>query len=166
VRADEFYSLKVDKPDEYSCFHCSGRAEVGDRLILIGMHVTTKEIPDWVWATYWWRGRDRKQGDDWHDDDAQRPPDLKGFWRNYSMDITLGLHNRGKSLAQRAVFNPYIEGAFISTHSNCLRCHDQARVGQPPTPDYDAALINFENYLRTDFLWSLASRLAPSSLRP
>jgi hypothetical protein len=157
VSADQFYSVKVDKLDDYSCFHCSGQAAAGDRLILIGMHITTKEIPDWVWATYWWRGLD--QPPDWQD--AGRPACLKPVWQNYSMDITLGLHNRGDKLTEQAIFNPYIEGASISTHSNCLRCHNQAKVGDRPLPDYDAFVIDFENFLATDFLWSIANRLAP-----
>ncbi len=23
-------------------------------LVLVAIHITTKEIPDWVWATFWW----------------------------------------------------------------------------------------------------------------
>ena len=26
-------------------------------LVLLAVHVTTKEIPDWVWATFWWHDR-------------------------------------------------------------------------------------------------------------
>ena len=28
--------------------------KAGDYLVLTGVHVTTKETPDWVWATFWW----------------------------------------------------------------------------------------------------------------
>lgn len=28
--------------------------EKGDVFILVGMHVTTKEIPPWTWMTFWW----------------------------------------------------------------------------------------------------------------
>ena len=28
--------------------------EVGDYIVLLGMHVTTKEIDDWTFQTFWW----------------------------------------------------------------------------------------------------------------
>ena len=35
-----------------------GRAlAVGDYAVLAAIHVTTKEIDDWVWATFWWHDR-------------------------------------------------------------------------------------------------------------
>lgn len=30
------------------------KAQAGDYAILVGMHVTTREIKRWVWQTYWW----------------------------------------------------------------------------------------------------------------
>jgi hypothetical protein len=55
---------------------------LGDFVVLLGMHVTTKEIPDWVWATFWWHDRP--------DDGpfaADRPAQLDGAARNYLMDV-------------------------------------------------------------------------------
>jgi hypothetical protein len=33
-------------------------------------------------------------------------------------------------------------------HSNCVRCHNQAKAGDLPIPDYDAGLIDYGNFDR------------------
>jgi hypothetical protein len=60
----------------------------GHRLILFGLHVATKEIPDWTWSTFWWQlDPDKKPFA------AGRPSQdvLEGYWRNYVMDTTLSM---------------------------------------------------------------------------
>lgn len=135
-----------------------GRVEVGDFLVLAALHYTTKEIPNWVWATFWW-----------HDQPDKGPygenrPDntfLKGVWRNYKMDVafdmTVPTEPGGKP---NAVFNPWLEARFGNgVHSNCMTCHQLATwnrqdfsVTRGPLPDNDA---RFKNTTKTDFLWSI-----------
>jgi hypothetical protein len=161
VAADQFYSLIVKDSAEFPCLNCKTKPNPGDQVILIAMHITTKEVPDWVWATFWWRGLDRTNGGEWYNDNAQRPDNLKGFWTNYSMNTTLSLYNRDQSTETRdsAMFNPYIEGASEGTDSNCLRCHNQARIAESPQFRRELELEFLEGTLRTDFLWSLAFKL-------
>jgi hypothetical protein len=171
VSTNTFYSVELKKTDQYVCPGC-GQPAIGERLVLIGMHIITKETPDWVWVTLWWKGVDR-QGcksepcDYAVTDNAQQSKDLAVPWRNYSMDATLGLFD-GEEFRLRAIFNPFIEGALFSTGANCLQCHSQARVGwvvRPfptffnKTPDVG----EFEGYVRTDYLWSVANELRESS---
>jgi len=162
VGADQFYSLTVQDPSQFACLNCKRTPDRGDRLILIAMHITTKETPDWLWVTFWWRGLDRTDGDEWYHDNAQRPAGLTGFWKNYSMDTTLSLYNRAKQdfTPDSAMFNPYIEGATESTDSNCMRCHDQARVYNSPQFRHEETLVGEEGTLSTDFLWTLAFKMA------
>jgi len=136
-----------------------GNVEAGDFLVLVAMHYTTKEIPNWVWATFWW-----------HDQPNQAPygenrPDdtvLKGVWRNYKMDVALDMTNPTETDGKpNAIFNPWLEARFGNgVHSNCMTCHQLATwprsdftpITRGPLPN-DAA--RFKNTTKTDFLWSL-----------
>jgi hypothetical protein len=140
----------------------AGAAE-GDFMVLTAMHFTTKEIPNWVWATFWW-----------HDnpDDGpyaqNRPSDmvLRGVWRNYLMDVSYDMDRpRESDDTPNAVFNPWLEARFPNgVNSNCMTCHRRAVwAPQNPTPaflpitrgtpaDNDAI---FKGGTKADFLWSL-----------
>jgi hypothetical protein len=135
-----------------------GNVEVGDFLVLAAMHYTTKEIPNWVWATFWW-----------HDQPEQGPyganrPEatlLKGPWRNYKMDTALDMTVPTEADGKpNAIFNPWLEARFgDGVHSNCMTCHQQATwprfdfpITRGPLPD-DAP--RFKNTTKMDFLWSL-----------
>ena len=30
------------------------QVKAGDLALLVAMHVTTKELPNWTWQTFWW----------------------------------------------------------------------------------------------------------------
>jgi len=49
-------------------------AKVGDYLLLLGFHVITREIDDWVWSTFWWNNRPNTGPFG-----ADRPQDLAKF---------------------------------------------------------------------------------------
>jgi hypothetical protein len=132
----------------------------GQNLILLGMHIASKQRPDWLWATFWWRGdRDisgkpipRTNGDSWTCDNAQRPPRLsKGVASNYSMDLTIGLDFRkpqvmepylavcgtpmtiGKNEELLAAFNPFVEELMTKGRkSSCINCHSRADTRKDP----------------------------------
>lgn len=125
------------------------------------MHYTTKEIPNWVWATFWW-----------HDSPnagkfaTERPAVLKGVWRNYLMNASYDMDKPVETNGTpRVVFNPYLEARFLNgVNSNCMTCHRRAVWAkdnpQPaflpitrgaPKPD-DPAFIDATS---VDFLWSL-----------
>ncbi len=141
-------------------------------LILVAMHVITKETPDWVWSTFWW---------DNHASQSpfaeNRPTILHGKWRHFLMDTTLSADTPRDPLDQKnkICFNPYLEVRFPNgIVSNCVQCHQMAiyhklsksdgydlglpwRDGRPangtkPAPDY------FKGALKVDFMWSIANR--------
>jgi hypothetical protein len=90
-------------------FDCSSSCEelsVGQTLVLVGIHIISKERADWFWSTFWWQGVSRTDGTNrdangqakvssWTCDNAQRPKELsvdgltetKRAWSNYSMDV-------------------------------------------------------------------------------
>jgi hypothetical protein len=91
-------------------------------LVLVGVHIATKEIPNWTWSTFWWTNKPSlmRQADP---ADIQRkiPPQ----YSHYVMDTTFGAPlntTRG-----RYVFNPYLEGPTIGgANTNCFGCHQRA----------------------------------------
>jgi hypothetical protein len=137
----------------------------GDYLVLVAMHIATKEISDWVWATIWW-----------HDQPEEgafaraRPDTVRGAWRNYLMDVAFD-----DALPQAAdggphvSFNPWLEARFPDqgsgggTVSNCMTCHRRASypaIRFLPITRGQADLNRDPAYatdrLRTNFLWSIA----------
>lgn len=133
-------------------------AQDGDYLVLIGLHSTTKEIPDWVWATFWWHDKP--------DDGpfaADRPSEVKGVWRNYLMDTSYSMDIPKESDGNpNACFNPWLEARFTNgVNSNCMTCH-QHSVWPPPDgslPVTRGALPPndqfFAGKMKLDFLWSI-----------
>jgi hypothetical protein len=136
--------------------------QAGDFVVFSGTHLTTKEIDDWVWATFWWHDRP-----DTGPFAADRPNTVKNVWRNYLMsasyDLNLPHDPQGKP---HIAFNPWLEAHFRDgIISNCMNCHHRAAFGtggsgpnfvpifrgnpDPADPAYAAGL------LRTDFLWSV-----------
>jgi hypothetical protein len=146
----------------------------GDYLVLLGMHVTTKEIPDWVWATFWWDNRGRS------DRHAKGRPECLGApWNHFLMETTLSRTTPAeRDRGPKICFNPFLETKIKNgIISNCLQCHSKAAYGanlgiaydlgvlgrsgkalasgNPPVPHY------YHNRVKTDFLWSLASARDP-----
>lgn len=153
-------------------------ARSGDHLALVGMHVATKELEDWVWATFWWHP-DPEVGEY----AAQRPDDqeITGVWRNYLMDVTFQTHplhtapqaNRG--LADDPCSNPWLEAQMQhGVASNCISCHQyatwrSARNGSGAGPVSSGELVHsgkrpkdsatFQNAVRLDYMWSLVPQI-------
>lgn len=137
----------------------------GDSLTLIGVSLASKEIANWVWATYWWH--------DFADQGpyaADRPAALTGEWRSFLMqtafDSTMPVSAQG---APHVCFNPWLEGRFpdgghgAGVVSNCMACHSRASFPAikflPVTrgePDLAGDPAYRQGRLRTGFLWSIA----------
>jgi hypothetical protein len=164
----------------------------GEKLVLLGLHIASKERPDWFWATLWWRGGrvPRTNGNAWTCDNAQRPDALKtGRWSNYSLDVSTSFELSkpavtGGDLAEcgapesigtineqlRAAFNPFVEGVVEDGRkSSCIDCHGRAstypnnlKITPPVTTADDSypGLRDFQGHIRSDYLWSVARRLA------
>jgi len=132
-------------------------ARPGDYMIFVGMHVTTKEIPNWVWATFWW-----------HDEPdrgpyaAQRPSSVLAPWRNYLMNVSYDMNEpRETDGAPHIAFNPYLEGPLAGgLKSNCMTCHIQATWKPIQPADTTPGAISpgdrrFADRIRLDFMWTL-----------
>jgi hypothetical protein len=153
-----FYHFAMDASQAASF----GMSE-GDYAVLVAMHYTTKEIPNWVWATFWWHDQ---PNDGPFAKDRLDEAKLKGPWRNYLMDVAYDMDLPKESDGTpNAVFNPWLEARFDNgVNSNCMTSHQRAVWSQanpigsflPVTrgavPDNDPI---FRNGTKADFLWSL-----------
>ena len=136
----------------------------GDYVVFAGTHLTTKEIDDWVWATFWWHDRP-----DVGPYAADRTDNVKGVWRNYLMrtsyDLNLPREDNGTA---HIAFNPWLEAGFLhGIDSNCMNCHNRAAIPgsngaflpiMRGNPDCSTILAFKAGSLRTDFLWSISFR--------
>lgn len=141
----------------------------GDILLLVGGHIATKEIADWIWITYWWH--DAAEAGPFA---AGRPSSVRGAGRHYLMDVAF---DENLPLAAdggpNVSFNPWLEGRFpdgghgSGRASNCMTCHRRASyptIAFLPVTRGNPNLQSDPSYaldrLRTNFLWSIAQRKA------
>jgi hypothetical protein len=153
----------------------------GNIALLMAMHVTGKEIPNWTWQTYFWSpGRDSLNLD--------RPSTIQAPWNNYSMNTAYSMLNPDST--PRIAFNPYLEtnlhGYFpdsapgnhwVGVRTNCMTCHRLASRGLVGNnlvfaPYGPAQFIDpgdsslFAGITKLDFLWSVAFRARPAAQAP
>lgn len=161
VSLDRFYHVAIGAADLDSVRAIDPSARPGDYLALLGMHLTTKEIPDWIWATYWWH--DRPDAGPYA---ADRPDALAGAWRNYLMDATYSMESPAEADgAPNTVFNPYVEVFAAGMRSNCMACHQGAVWTAAGAPAFLPVTRGarrpgdprFAGAMRLDFMWSLAT---------
>ena len=137
---------------------------IGDYMVLVLLHYTTKEIPNWVWATFWWY-----DAPDAGPFAANRPDPakLKSPWRSYLMNVAYdAVTPREPDGNEHICFNPYIEagltdGPAAGVVSNCMACHQQARWNDPTftvtrgfKSDNDPIFLNTT---KTDFVWAVTN---------
>lgn len=159
---DRLQGFIQDVFSDTSVFGPNRTLQEGDYIVFTGTHLTTKEIDDWVWATFWWDDRP-----DQGPYAADRTDNVKGVWRNYLMsssyDLNLPKESDGKP---HISFNPWLEAHFPSgVLSNCMNCHQRAAIPPPPSflpvhrgnPDPSDPAYG-PNKVRTDFLWSVVFR--------
>ncbi len=134
--------------------------EAGDYAVLIGMHVTTKEIDDWTWQTFWWTPDPNA-----NPLSRDQTKEVEGIWKQFAMSPAYYMVEppASKSPGQDLVgYNPYLELdlAPIGQRSNCMSCH---RAATWPGLSYNGhfngsvnpAGPEFANQLKLDFLWSI-----------
>ena len=193
VPLDAFYHLKITTMEEVASWKSSGNVivdpaagdfAIGDYVVLVGFHAATREIPNWVWTTFWWHDRpdDGPFGSD-------RAAAVRGVWRHYLMDVAYDMDRPWEhDTSPKVTFNPYLEGGLTEgVHANCMTCHRRAARpdGTKVITDYSpdpvepkqlvvrgaAAAVatylpDFDQRLKLHFVWTLANPIAPPSGSP
>lgn len=157
--------------------------QAGDYAVLVAMHVTTREMPNWTWQTFWWTDRPASPpAPSSTAVAAQRPLQFESGVLHYAQCTSYQeVSPHGESLY---CYNPYIEalqgavqsqpgltllgGKLVKTpndvgvQTNCMSCHAYAKfTGDNTTqPLVGAGPVDrkgpaFKGSLRLDFLWSL-----------
>lgn len=149
--------------------------QAGDYLILVGMHVSSKENTQWTWQTFWWSYTpDNPNSPSSKAIADARPDQLKGPARNYAMSTayTQLVPNQpmsgGKSQGYlMPAYNPHLEAPFppdtfnikgpvtlpdgtqvvteYGVQSNCMTCHSLAAYGGSGTGYASNVYIGFDN---------------------
>ncbi|WP_299657803.1 hypothetical protein [uncultured Tateyamaria sp.] len=134
---------------------------VGDTLILVGMHVGTRETQRWTWQTFWWAADpDAPNSPSSVDHAAARPDSLTAQAAHYAMATAYSMLipaqpiDNGNNVGQLLpAYNPHLEATFgtgtftggtgpvvtpdgtvttnLGVQSNCMTCHGLAGVGNP-----------------------------------
>jgi len=179
VGLESFYYFQItqDMIDKLDSKEQDGfdHIKAGDYAVLIAMHVTTREINSWVWATYWWHDKP-DQGHLAMD----RPDSVKNVWANFLMNVSYSMDTPGSpDQGPHVVYNPYIEGKFPDgVVSNCMSCHNRASspslagelCGALPVTrgsyNYQPTSPERDGRVKLEFLWSLLFRSSPNADNP
>ena len=161
-----------------------GNAVAGDYAAVVAMHVSTKEISNWTWQTFWWQpGLDTPNG--FPGNKLHMTDKVKGPWRNFAMCNAWSQTKGVISNQMNICFDPYLEtspGIPAGITSNCVSCHGLATVGvaqaNPIFPmsslsypmsyetpiDFNGA--QFNAYTKLDFAWSIQNNASPPTVKP
>lgn len=178
VGPDDFYGLPLSQADVTfikggNVFTIGGvpvsEIKPCDLAVLVGMHVTTAEVPNWTWQTFYWNP--------FPSDTTQ--PTVTGAFKNF--DMATAYFFMGKNGEAHIAYNPYLEPPItgptfmnpMTMHgadSNCMTCHHAAgfpTINKDPNPA--VMLLGsyvskgpisggeqwFADRLKTTFMWGL-----------
>jgi hypothetical protein len=170
--ADYLNSLQDKGNDPKHQFHKDSVA------LLVAMHVTSKEIKNWTWQTYFWVADPRNPGHPSANAYADLMPDsVKDEARHYAVSPCYAMTtNKNEPMI---CYNPYLEAGFgpqvfkmanrtdpdfqYGVQTNCMSCHALAtssgKLGY--TTDQNINLFDpmFNNDVQLDFAWSIQGNL-------
>ena len=160
-----------------SAYWAYGRAFAkDDYLVLVAMHVLTKEQPDWTFQSVWWH--DKPNYGPYAKNRPNIPPSqAPGPWRHYLMTSTYGITQPPPNANKWPVaYNPYIElAADHPIITSCINCHRRAAwpnfessapihasyLATPGPGALDVYKPNnpiFDGLLTTDSMWAVSDR--------
>lgn len=167
---NEFYHWQVSE-EEWNAMSCVDQAiisqssywaynkpfEPGDYLVLVAMHVITKEMPSWTLQSFWWDNTPQAQSNNVkfnHQRNTVANPPMPEAFNSYLMTSTYGMNAQNTVPSEWPLaFNPYIElAAAHPINTNCRNCHMR---GAFPNKKYretvGLSLPNFASYLNPYF---------------
>lgn len=145
---------------------------------LVGLHITSKETPEWLWDTFWWSPKPEQ---DWGADNpirgtAHTYPELASYKMctvaNFSevastwatqpstpgeetvMEMIKIVREAGSGASWCS--NPYIETQTGGANSNCIGCHQHAGPDRGEFEE-DVGKVAVRTTFPADLLWSFDS---------
>jgi hypothetical protein len=161
----------------------------GDYVLLVAMHVTTKEFKNWTWQTYFWSPDPSNPPSPSSKFEAElRPKELKGASSHYAVSTAYAMVwpnqpiTGGSDKGTRPIiaFNPYLEGGFgpnvfslpntfkpdfvYGMQTNCMSCHAlstfSGKNGYTTNQYIDMRDTSlFNNDVKLDFTWSVQGNI-------
>ncbi|MBT5549331.1 MAG: hypothetical protein HOJ79_02515 [Nitrospina sp.] len=177
VSVTDFYNIQVDAKmlkamdsNDITILNNSAKwaynreFQAGDYLVLIALHILTKEIEPWTYQSFWWH--DQPDAGPFA---TGRPTSLpNGKWQNYLMaEAYSQVTPREYDGSNHVAYNPYIELVIHPVPTNCQNCHARASLkGKYDDNPSGRRYIGpndkiFKNDLRTDYLWIISDRAIP-----
>jgi len=160
-----------------------GKAVKGQIAVLVAMHVTTKEVSNWTWQTYYWASDPDNPGSPSSvlAGKLRQNAHLKGAANHYAANAAYVMTTpnnaaNGASTGSMFGYNPYLEGGFGPTtfgitnnlnpqyqygvQTNCMSCHAMAVAsshGQYTTDQFVNLTTDslFKGEVSLDFAWSI-----------
>ncbi len=140
-----------------------------DIAVLVGMHVTTAEVRNWTWQTFYWSP--------FPSDSSQ--PTVDGPFKNF--DMATAYFFDGSNGEPHIAYNPYLEPpitgptfmnpiTMYGADSNCMTCHHSAAFPTLNGSSNPGAMLQgsyvangpitgseqwFNNRIQTTFMWGL-----------
>ncbi len=143
----------------------------GAQYQVTALHVMTKELDHWLWATMWW------SDDADADFGADRPEDIEGPWDHYKMctvtafdegdpEPWAGVSDASLAAALRATHagaswcsNPFLEQGHGNAETNCVGCHQHGGAtdleSQAILELPDRGRVEIRNNFPADYAWSV-----------
>lgn len=189
----DFINYKLDKDEaKYLNLHQdkgSAQFKAGDIVLLVGMHVGTREINNWTWQTYFWSyNNDNPFLPSSRFEASLRPPSIKGAAAHYAVTTSYAMVwpnqpvNGGSNEGVTPIisFNPYLEAGFgpgvfsvpnkmdasyqYGVQTNCMTCHAMATASGSIGYSTDQYISMddkslFTNQVQLDFAWSIQGNI-------
>lgn len=175
---------------EYLAAQLSVNVSPGDYVILVGMHVGTRETKRWTWQTFWWSAdADQPALPSTARIAGMRPDVLDEAARHYAMSVGYSMVSPaqpiigGQNVGDPVIaYNPHLEAGFdpgvfqikrpingdqlmeYGVQTNCMTCHGLAFYD--PKVDYSAdGGANREKPYAADFYMSLDDAVFDGKLK-
>jgi hypothetical protein len=158
----------------------------GDYALLVAMHVSSHEISDWTWQTFFWSLAPVPIP-------ASVRPMVKPPFNHYVAEVGYSFTDDGTASSLPTLcYNPYLEAGFdnsvfslpgqLGIESNCMSCHRAAVWPAIAPASAPAGTINpgyvanglidpgnaylFGGQTKTDFVWGVQNNVAPPATSP
>lgn len=160
----------------------------GDVVLLVAMHVTTKEIKNWTWQTFFWVPDPANPGTPSSPEiSAVMPSSVVGAARHYAASPAYSMVSpnqpvtggSGEGCMPVIAYNPYLEAGFgpkvfqhpntwmpdfqYGVQTNCMSCHSLAtasgKLGYSTDQYIDMADKAFIGEVQLDFAWSIQGNM-------
>ncbi|MFT5085406.1 MAG: hypothetical protein ACI9Y1_003467 [Lentisphaeria bacterium] len=165
-------------------------ASAGDYAILVGMHVTSREIKRWAWQTFFWTANtSNPYSPSSASIAAQQPSSLAAAAKHYAMSIAYQMVDPAQPITGGAnvgqshiAYNPHLEASFdqqvfqinraiggtqyneFGVQTNCMTCHNLAQY-DPKVNYSENSGANRETPYGTDYYMSIDDQVFDKVLR-